>query len=132
VRYEPPRHLLGRLRLGREEFCQRLLTMLILDGPYPKWNSRSLPSPAGKRFLAGLHRLSFGAGDWPPDGIFVDEFELPKRHDAEAGGAPDWAVLWPDRLWIVELKTERASHRAAQIPSYFELGRHHHPARRLP
>jgi hypothetical protein len=127
VRYEPPRDLLRRLRLGREEFCQRLLTMLILDGPYPKWNSRSRPSAAGQRFLAGLHHLSFGTGDWPADGVFVDELELAKRHDAEPGGAPDWAVLWPDRVWIVELKTERASHRPPQIPSYFDLARHHHP-----
>jgi hypothetical protein len=28
---------------------------------------------------------------------------------------------------VIELKTERASHRSAQIPSYFELARHHHP-----
>ncbi|GGO26786.1 hypothetical protein [Microbispora bryophytorum] len=33
---EDPLRLLGRLRLGREEYCQRLLTMLILGGPYPK------------------------------------------------------------------------------------------------
>ena len=34
---EDPVRLLGRLRLGREEYCQRLLTMLILAGPYPSW-----------------------------------------------------------------------------------------------
>jgi hypothetical protein len=128
VDYEPPRELLGRLRLGREEFCQRLLTMLILGGPYPKWNSRSHPCPAGERFLAALHALSFGTDGWADGGVFVDEFDLPKRHDGEPGGAPDWAVLWPERLWIVELKTEPGSHRPAQIPTYFELGRHHYPA----
>jgi hypothetical protein len=59
--------------------------------------------------------------------IFVDEFELPPRHDAERGGAPDYAILWDDRLWLIELKTEKASHRAAQIPGYFELAHHHYP-----
>jgi len=58
------RKLLGRLRLGREEFRQRLLTMLILAGPYPKWNSRSRPSPAGVRFLKILDALSFGVPDY--------------------------------------------------------------------
>ena len=57
----------------------------------------------------------------------MDEFELLARHDGEKGGAPDYAVLWPERLWLIELKTEKGSHRATQIPSYFELGRHHHP-----
>ena len=36
-------------------------------------------------------------------------------------------MLWPGRVWIVELKTERASHRSAQIPDYFDLAHHHHP-----
>jgi hypothetical protein len=33
VGYENPDALLKRLKLGREEFCQRLLTALILGGP---------------------------------------------------------------------------------------------------
>ena len=44
---EDPYGLLRRLRLGREEYCQRLLTMLILGGPYPRWNTRSAPSARG-------------------------------------------------------------------------------------
>ena len=102
--------------------------MLIVGGPYPKWNTRSRPSPAGERFLAALQELSFGTAEWADGPAFVDEFELAKRHDGEAGGAPDWAVLWPERVWLVELKTERSSHRPGQIPGYFELARHHHPA----
>jgi hypothetical protein len=31
------------------------------------------------------------------------------------------------RLWFIELKTERASHRATQIPGYFALGHQHYP-----
>lgn len=130
--YEHPSSLLGRLRLGREEFCQRLLTMLILGGPYPRWNTRSTPTPEGRRFLDELHRRSFGdAFVGVAECVFVDEFDLPRRHDAEQGGAPDYATLAPGRLWLVELKTERGSHRHGQIPQYFELARHHHPDRTI-
>ena len=128
VAFEDPSALLGRLRLGREEFCQRLLTMLILGGPYPRWNTRSVPTDAGLKFLDDLHRRSFGeplAGQ--ADCVFVDEFDLPRRSDAEPGGAPDYAVVTEGRLWLIELKTEKSSHRHGQVPQYFELGRHHHP-----
>lgn len=131
MEFETPAALLGRLKLGREEFCQRLLTTLILHGPYPRWNSRSVPGPAGLRFLRELHDMSFGGG-WPGDDLlFVDEFELPPRSDEEKGGAPDYAVIWPDRLWLIELKTEKGSHRSTQVPSYFRLARHHHPSRQV-
>jgi hypothetical protein len=127
VPLERPADLASRLKLGREEFCQRLLTALILDGPYPRWNTRSTPSTLGLQFLQRLHALSFRA-DWPGDRPeFVDELELPPRHELEKGGAPDWAVLWSADLWIIELKTEVGSHRAQQIPSYFELAAHHYP-----
>lgn len=128
---EAPSRLLGRLKLGREEFCQRLLTMLILDGPYPRWNTRSRVSPAGLSFLRALYLSQFGE-PWPGDDLeFVDEFELPGRHEGETGGAPDYAVLWPGRVWLIELKTEKGSHRRGQIPGYFELAHHHHPDARV-
>jgi hypothetical protein len=126
--YEDPSRLLGRLRLGREEFCQRLLTMLILGGPYPRWNMPSTPSAAGVRFLGRIHELSFGEPLEDSDAcVFVDEFDLPRRSEDEPGGAPDYAVLRPNRLWLIELKTEKGSHRPGQVPQYFDLGRHHHP-----
>jgi hypothetical protein len=124
---ESPTTLLGRLRLGREEFCQRLLTMLILEAPYPKWNSRNRPSEAGCQFLRRLDALSFGEASWDEEPVFVDEIELLGRTDDDKAGYPDWAALWPERTWIIELKTEKASHRPDQLPYYFNLGRHHYP-----
>jgi len=59
--------------------------------------------------------------------VFVDEFDLPRLTEEERGGAPDYAVLWPTRIWLIELKTEPGSHRRDQLPSYFRLGAHHHP-----
>jgi hypothetical protein len=124
---EEPDALLARLKLGREEYLQRLVTMLIVDGPYPRWNTGSTPSAQGLAFLRELERLSFGeVGAWHHP-IFIDEFDLPRRHDLESSSAPDWALLDSDRLWIIELKTERGSHRPAQLPAYFDLARHHHP-----
>lgn len=129
--YEDPAHLLSRLALGREEFCQRLLTTLIVGGTYPRWNSRSEPTQEGRAFLRGLDALSFGVPGEAAADIFVDELELAPLVEGRRGGAPDWAVLWPDRTWIIELKTEPGSHRPEQLPYYFELGAHHYPQTRV-
>ena len=125
--FETPAELFARLKLGREEFLQRLLTSLLLRAPYPKWNTRSKTSPEGIAFLRDLHAACFDVG-WPSDDFtFVDEFELPARTPEEKGGYPDYALLWDDKIWIIELKTERGSHRPDQIPMYFAYARHHHP-----
>lgn len=124
---EHPDSLLTRLLLGREEYCQRLLTMLIVGGPYPKWDTRNVPSEAGYRFLASLEELSFGEALCRAPYEFVDELDLGKRPEDLTGSAPDWAVFTSDRLWIIELKTERGSHRDAQVPTYVATGRHYHP-----
>jgi hypothetical protein len=116
-----------RGRLGREEFAQKLLTCLILGRLEHGWNILRKPSADGALFLRGLHASAFG-DDSAPDDIpgFVDEFELPQRAETEPSGWPDYGVVWPTRLFLVELKTERASHRAAQIPYYLELAAHWH------
>ena len=46
---EHPDELMRRLRIGREEYVQRLLTMLIVGGPYPKWNQSSAISEGAGR-----------------------------------------------------------------------------------
>ena len=46
-------------------------------------------------------------------------------------GWPDWAVLWPDRAWVIELKTEPGSHRADQLPYYLRLAAAAHPSCRV-
>ncbi len=128
---EHPDDLARRLNLGREEYLQRLLTMLIVDGAYPKWNSRTAPSSRGRAWFAGLATIAFGEARIGDDAIFVDEFELKARGETERGGAPDHVLLHGQRLWIIELKTERASHRPGQLDGYVDLAHHHYPTRSL-
>jgi hypothetical protein len=114
--------------LGREGWCQRLLTELILDGPYPAYNSRRRPSARGVTFLGALDELSFGVkAASMSDLVFVDEIDFPARHPDEKGCAPDYTVFLDGRCWIIELKTEPGSHRPRQIPDYFERAHHYHP-----
>lgn len=81
-------------------------------------------------FLRGLDELSFGAAADDPH-VFVDELLLPARSEDDRGGSPDQAVLWPQRVWLIELKTEPGSHRADQLPMYYELAHHHFPGTRV-
>jgi hypothetical protein len=128
---ESPDALLARLRLGREEYVQRLLTMLIVGGGYPPWNSRQTPSELGIRFLRLLEQRSFGDVRCRVPYAFVDEFDLGRRPQDLRASAPDWAVITEDRLWVIELKTERGSHRPSQVPNYVATALHHHPARKI-
>jgi hypothetical protein len=120
-----PEQLRGSL--GREEFTQRLLTCLVLGRLEGGWSITRRPSSAGALFLRDLHASAFG-DDSAPEEVpgFVDEFELPRRTETEPSGWPDYGVVWPDRLFLVELKTARTSHRTAQIPYYLELAAHWH------
>lgn len=123
--WEDPTALWRRLKLGREEYLQRLVTTLILDGTAPPWNSPRPPGELGRTFLGLLddlaHRDSIAVGTREPATQFVDEYLLPRLDESAANGWPDWAVLWDDRVWIIELKTEAGSHRADQLPYYLTL-----------
>jgi hypothetical protein len=129
--WESPGDLWERLKLGREEYLQRLLTTLILDGDAPPWNMPRSPGAAGRRFLELLdkaaHGRHVGDGSWMSPVVFVDEYLLPKLQDDAANGWPDWAVLSADRVRIIELKTEAGSHRAEQLPYYLRLAAAAHP-----
>jgi hypothetical protein len=122
--WESPEDLWRRLQLGREEYLQRLITTLIVGGDPPPWNKPCPPSEHGGRFLRLLDDLAHGNGPGhasaEPD-TFVDEYLLPKLEEHARNGWPDWAVLWPDRVWVIELKTEAASHRDDQLPYYLPL-----------
>jgi hypothetical protein len=132
--WEDPVALWTRLKLGREEYLQRLLTTLILGGVAPAWNTPTPPSPEGIRFFRALDADVHGEPRDEPDAAgaqFVDEYLLPKLDESLANGWPDWAVLWDDGVWLIELKTEAASHRHGQLALYLALAAAAHPARRV-
>ena len=60
--WESPEELWLRLKLGREEFLQRVLTTLIVGGDPPPWNVARTPSEQGIRFLSLLDTLAHGDG----------------------------------------------------------------------
>jgi hypothetical protein len=125
--YADIRRVLKSRNLWREESLQLVLTSLIVGGIYPQWGTRNKPTVRGAEFLRRLHVLVFGGDPDSAFDVFVDEFELPRRHEGERSGWPDWAVLWPNRVWMIELKTEARSHRPDQLPHYLDLGAHHYP-----
>jgi hypothetical protein len=58
---------------------------------------------------------------------FVDEFELSAEDYEMQNGYPDYAVITPATLWIIELKTEAGSHRKEQLPFYARLANRRYP-----
>lgn len=133
--WESPQELWRRLKLGREEFLQRVLTTLIVGGDPPPWNTARRPSERGVRFMHQLDALAHDdarqmLATRVPD-AFVDEYLLPKVEELAMNGWPDWAVLWPDRVWVIELKSEAGSHRPDQLPYYLRLAAAAHPSCRV-
>ncbi len=51
-RLPDPDELRARLKLGREEFVQRLMTGLIVGEEVSGWNIERRPTPRGQHFLA--------------------------------------------------------------------------------
>lgn len=123
----PDPHLLrAGNRSGREEFVQVLLACLIVGGSAPRWNTAAAPSQRGAtllRWIAQEAGLEVTADEAL---IFYNEFELPRRHEAEAAGWPDLCVVTATSLLMIELKTEPRSHRRGQLAHYADLAAHHH------
>jgi hypothetical protein len=127
--FEDPLDYLRRTKDGREVFCQTLTTTLLVGGRYPKWGTENRLTDAGTVFFQALDGLSFGTQSWSSTPVFIDEITMPKRHDDELSASPDWTLIFEDRIWIIELKTERGSYRANQLPHYLDMASHHYPGR---
>lgn len=125
-----PDQLRARFRSGREEFLQLLIASLVVGDTPPKWNQPSAVTDRGRQWLTDLIAIAGLPAPSPRDEMsFVNEFELPRRHDAETAGWPDYAVLYPGALLLIELKTEPGSHLPGQLTRYTNQSGHHHPDR---
>ncbi|MFC4465752.1 hypothetical protein ACFPH6_14665 [Streptomyces xiangluensis] len=113
-------------REGREAVVQRALSSLMFGHEPKGWNFTDTPTDRGQHFIELLDAAAFGTPH-PEPARLVDEFELPGRHVEERAGSPDFAVLWSDRMLLVELKAERSSHTPGQCERYLDLARHHYP-----
>lgn len=127
---QDPDNLWHTTGLGREEFVQRLLSTLVFGHASHRWNVPGVPSERGREWLGALAGEYF-SGLSVSEALFIDEFELPRRHDDERAGWPDQAVINRDALLLIELKTEPLSHRPGQLAHYFDLAVHHHPKRNI-
>ncbi len=112
--------------LGREEFVQRLLSTLVFGHARHRWNVPGPPSERGRQYLSALAGKYFRELSLR-EAQFVDEFELPRRHDDERAGWPDQAAINQEALLLMELKTEQLSHRPGQLAHYLDLAVHHYP-----
>jgi hypothetical protein len=124
-----PIELRARKRYGREEYVQDLLACLIVAGDAPRWNTPTLPTSRGRRLLADIAAHAGVKLDEGAPLMFVNEFELLRRHESELSGWPDFAIVCPDRLILIELKTESASHRRGQLAHYTDLAAFRHPGK---
>jgi hypothetical protein len=102
---------------GREYFAQFMLASLAIGERPPGWNKPASVSPTGWELLRRLDPWELATS--PPE--FYWEFRLPPRHGQERSGWPDLAAVWPDRLLLIELKTEPGSVREGQVDWYFQL-----------
>lgn len=125
MNWEDPDQLL-KLKLSREEYCQRSLTSLILRGPDPGHNKHERVSDAGHKFLTKLYTLTKGNG-LGRELKFVNEIKLSGEKLEQPNGWPDYGVVTDRLLWIIELKTEAKSHKPSQLASYQALGKSNYP-----
>ena len=111
-------------KAGREWFAQRFLACLLLGEPPARMNTPYPPNGPGLRLLAALDPWHEQRDDAPT--VFW-EFRLDALEPDQPNRWPDLAVRWPDRLLLLELKTEAGSVRDKQVDEYLQLGLHHHP-----
>jgi hypothetical protein len=122
--------LRARRKYGREGFVQDCLAALVVGGWPPKWNVPTAPTARGVAFLRRLACEAARVAIEPSVAVdFVKECQLPARTPEEESGWPDYGVLWPGGLLLIELKTEAGSHRPGQISYYDALGGYHHSDR---
>jgi hypothetical protein len=114
---------------GSEGTAQRYLCALLINGPQYGYHKSWPLSERGVRFVAGLYSRAFGTAPAdPPE--FWNEMNL-LAVNADDKQAVDYAFLWRDVSFLVELKTLGGSHRPGQLAEYLLRARHHNPEKAI-
>ncbi|MFC4529344.1 hypothetical protein [Sphaerisporangium dianthi] len=111
-------------RAGREWFAQLMLASLLIGDRPARMNTPYAICPQG-RVLLDLLDPNHRAGGSQPTVYW--EFKLDALRPGQQNRWPDLALRWPDRVLLVELKTETGSVRERQVDEYLQLGLHHYP-----
>lgn len=120
-----PDDLWRSTRMGREQVIQRALSTLIIGHCNFRGNRPEPPCRRGVTFLTELMANAFDL-ELPVGIEFIEELELPRRHDDEMSGYPDHAIIAAGLLVLIELKTETSSQRRGQLRHYATLAAHHY------
>ncbi|MEV7968894.1 hypothetical protein AB0O34_23330 [Sphaerisporangium sp. NPDC088356] len=121
---DPAVERINLARAGREWFAQLMLTSLLIGDRPKRINTAYELCPQGRLLLYLLDPQARGGAPRP---AVYWEFKLEALHPGQENRWPDLALHWPDRLLLVELKTEAGSVRERQVDEYIELGLHHYP-----
>ncbi len=111
---------------GLESWAHFMLSSVLAGGRPPGWNRRHGPSEFGREVIRVIDEMTFGDNRADPPDLYW-EFRLDKRPQDDQNGWPDIAMAWPDRIMLVELKTDPGSIRDGQLDWYLQLGAVNHP-----
>jgi hypothetical protein len=125
---DPDVERLKLAKAGREWFAQYLLASLLLGQPPRRLNTANRPVDRGHQLLRRLDPWSDPAA--PAPDVFW-EFRLDALDAGKENRWPDLAARWPNRLLLLELKTEPGSVRERQVDEYLALGLHNFPDLRV-
>lgn len=112
---------------SREVFVQHAVASLLVAGTVQGWNRPHELAEEGLSFIDRLDGELFPPRRKTGTPAFYVNLALHPGEGSAEGGLPDLAVLWRDRLLLVELKTEPGSETEGQIDKYAALGTHHYP-----
>jgi hypothetical protein len=121
---DPAVERLKLAKAGREWFAQYLLASLLLGQPPRRLNTAYRPVDRGHQLLRRLDPWSDPVA--PAPDVFW-EFRLDALLASKGNRWPDLAARWPNRLLLIELKTEPGSVRKRQVDEYLALGLHNFP-----
>jgi len=115
---------------GLESWAHYMLSSILAGRRPPGWNQPHRPSPTGTEAIRSVDEMLFN--EYRPDVPDIYwEYRLTKRPQDKQNGWPDIGLVWPDRIILVELKTDPGSIRDGQLDWYTKLAATNYPSRQI-